>query len=89
MYLLAPAVLCVGLSFALYGTTELWRLDVYKMQSKDIPPLVALDVVELKHGIKTKQISKEKAEQLFQQKFLMFLENCIHNRMYSAAKGWS
>ena len=69
MFLLAPAVLCAVLSFALYGTKEIWQLEMYKMQSKDIHPMVARDVVELKHGVKTKQITGETAEQLFYQKY--------------------
>ena len=69
MYLLAPAVLCAVLSFALYGTTEIWQLDIYKMMSKEIHPMVAKDIVELKHGVKTKQISGETAEALFQRKY--------------------
>ena len=69
MYLLAPAVLCTVLSFALYGTKEIWQLEMYTMQSKDIHPLIARDVIELKHGVKTKQITGETAEALFQTKY--------------------
>ncbi len=69
MYLLAPAVLCTVLSFALYGTTEIWQLDIYKMMSKEIHPLVAKDIVELKHGVQTKQIKLQTAVALFQVKY--------------------
>ena len=69
MYLLAPAVLCTVLSFALYGSKEIWQMDMYKMMSKEIHPMVARDVVDLKQGVKTKQITTETAEQLFYQKY--------------------
>ena len=68
MYILAPAVLVLGLSFALYGTKEVWQLSVYTMQSKNIHPVIAEDIAELQTGVRTGQISKDQAETLFQQK---------------------
>ena len=68
MYLIAPAVLCVGLSFALYGTVDIWPLDMYKMQKHGISPVVAQDVGQLKAAVKAKQISPPQAESAFQQK---------------------
>ena len=69
MYLLAPAVLCVGISFLLYGATDIWEMGVYKMQAKNIHPVIAQDVVNLQKAIKTKQISPNQAEAAFQQKY--------------------
>ena len=69
MYLLAPAVLCIGLSFALYGTVDIWKMDIYKMQSKNIPPQVATDVSQLKEIVQSQQISGQAAEHAFQQKY--------------------
>ena len=68
MYILAPAVLVLGLSFALYGTKEVWQLSVYTMQEKNIHPVIAKDIAELQTGVRTGQISKDQAETLFQQK---------------------
>ena len=50
MYILAPAVLVLGLSFALYGTKEVWQLSVYTMQSKNIHPVIAEELQNYKQG---------------------------------------
>ena len=68
MYILAPAVLVLGLSFALYGTKEVWQLSVYTMQSKNIHPVIAEDIAELQEGVRTGQIRPDQAESLFRQK---------------------
>ena len=68
MYILAPAVLVLGLSFALYGTKEVWQLSVYTMQEKNIHPVIAEDIAELQTGVRTGQIRPDQAEMLFQQK---------------------
>ena len=68
MYILAPAVLVLGLSFALYGTKEVWQLSVYTMQSKNIHPVIAEDIAELQEGVRKGKISKDQAELMFQDK---------------------
>ena len=68
MYILAPAVLVLGLSFALYGTKEVWQLSVYTMQSKNIHPVIAEDIAELQEGVRKGKISKDQAEFLFRDK---------------------
>ena len=68
MNILAPAVLCFGLSYALYSTVEIWPIAVYTMQSKSIPPHIATDVDQLQKGVRQKAISGQQAESIFRQK---------------------
>ena len=68
MYILAPAVLVLGLSFALYGTKEVWQPSVYNMEMKNVPFQVAEDIGELQTGVRTGQIRPDQAEMLFRQK---------------------
>ena len=69
MYILAPAVLVLGLSFALYGTNEVWQLSVYTMQSKNIHPIIAEDIAELQEGVsaRIRQNSFSRTNTIFRQ----------------------
>ena len=68
MYILAPAVLVLALSFALYGTKEVWQTSVYNMEMKNVPFQVAEDIGELQTGVRKGQISQDQAESLFQER---------------------
>ena len=68
MYILAPAVLVLGLSFALYGTKEVWQTSVYNMELKNVPFQVAEDIGELQTGVRKGQISQDQAESLFRER---------------------
>ena len=69
MYILAPLVFTVGLSYLLYGTKELWKYEIYKMQNKGVDPVVAEDAVNLKKAVSKRQIDPQQATVLFESKY--------------------
>ena len=69
MHILAPLVLVLGGSFLLYGQVDLWSKEMYDLEMKRIPTLVAKDVVDLRGGVKKKQISEQHAVNLFEGKY--------------------
>ncbi len=69
MYILAPIVFTLGASYLLYGQVDVWKKEVYELELKSVPQNVAKDAIQLKTGVKTKQISGQQAEQLFEGKY--------------------
>ena len=69
MYLLAPAVLCVGISFLLYGATPVWPLGVHNLQGFSVHPVQAEDLKFLDKAVKSQQITPNQAEAAWQQKY--------------------
>ena len=46
-----------------------WSKEVYELEVKKVPRVVALDVAQLQGAVKTKQISGGQATQLFEGKY--------------------
>ncbi len=69
MTILAPIVLILGGSYLLYGTVDVWKKEVYELEMKAVPQVVAKDAIQLKGAVKTKQINPQQAEQLFEGKY--------------------
>ena len=69
MTILAPIVLILGGSYLLYGTVDIWKKEVYELELKKVPQVVAKDAIQLKGAVKTKQLSVQQAEQLFEGKY--------------------
>ena len=69
MHILAPLVLVLGGSYLLYGQIDIWSKELYDLEIKNVPNLVARDVVQLKGGVKKKQITEQQATNLFEGKY--------------------
>ena len=68
MYFLAPLVLAVALSAALYKTQEVWNKTAFELYVNPTKEVVA-DVAALRQRVLAGQMSAEQAEVLISKKY--------------------
>jgi hypothetical protein len=69
MQLLAPLILIVGFSAALYKTLDVWPIAEYTLQKQGMHQAVAKDVTTLRGLVDKGQIAPKQAETMLQQKY--------------------
>ena len=69
MQLLAPLILIIGFSAAIYKTIDVWPLSEYNLQKQGMHQAVAKDVTVLRGLVDKGKLAPVQADQLLQQKY--------------------